>query len=153
MAVVIKNVPKMPKRQITHCECALIAYFHNTSFDGQVPFSYIGVSKLSCKACYIFILAYNKLGDLPKYYTRGSQDKWYPGWHMPTFLDAGTNDRMRSDVAEGMICTYCDFTEKQKGLSASDSTDTSMGGDHRSPSGAGDKVIRPTAIHPKAKLW
>ena len=44
-----------------------------------VPFSYIGVSKLSCSPCQIWIQGYNKVQG-PKFYTRGSHGKWYWPW-------------------------------------------------------------------------
>lgn len=124
---VVKKIPKMPLTPITHCECTLIAHFHNNFTTEQAPFSYIGLTKLSCKACYAFISAYNKLSERPKFHTKGCHDKWYPGWCMPLFSDIETNERMESDVANEIIDMYRSFAAKQKGLSTSDSTDASTG--------------------------
>lgn len=43
---------------IVHCECALIAKF-NEAPHPPGPMTYIGVSKLSCAACYAWIQAFN----------------------------------------------------------------------------------------------
>ncbi|KAG0635193.1 hypothetical protein HOY80DRAFT_467143 [Tuber brumale] len=68
-----------------HCECALIQYLqvkqHN-DWDNVSAFSYIGVSKLSCSACRIWIEAFNEQRG-PEFYTRGSHGKWYWPWGMP----------------------------------------------------------------------
>ncbi|RPB04245.1 hypothetical protein L873DRAFT_1460033 [Choiromyces venosus 120613-1] len=69
-----------------HCECRLIQYLmakHNTPWDNVPPFNYIGVSKLSCGACHIWMEAFNGL-DGRQFYTRGSHGKWYWPWGVPT---------------------------------------------------------------------
>jgi len=45
-------------------------------------FSYIGISKLSCAACNLWIQGFNLQGGA-KYYTKGSHCKWYPKWGLP----------------------------------------------------------------------
>lgn len=45
-------------------------------------FSYIGVSKLSCAACKIWIEGYNQQ-EGPNFYTRGCHGKWYWPWGLP----------------------------------------------------------------------
>ncbi|KAG0632749.1 hypothetical protein HOY80DRAFT_897586, partial [Tuber brumale] len=45
-------------------------------------FSYIGVSKLSCSACRIWIEAFNELSRR-RVYTRGLHGKWYWPWGIP----------------------------------------------------------------------
>ena len=45
-------------------------------------FTYIGVSKLSCTPCQLWIQGYNSLSG-PSFYTRGSHGKWYWPWAMP----------------------------------------------------------------------
>ncbi|RPA91709.1 hypothetical protein L873DRAFT_1794700 [Choiromyces venosus 120613-1] len=68
-----------------HCECALIQYLqvkqHN-DWDNIRAFNYIGVSKLSCRACCTWIEAFNEQGG-PEFYTRGSHGKWYWPWGVP----------------------------------------------------------------------
>ena len=65
---------------VIHCEISLILYLDSTS--DKPTFNYIGVSKLSCKACHLWITAHRKCTKGLKRYTRGSHDKWYP-WYMP----------------------------------------------------------------------
>jgi hypothetical protein len=63
--------------------CALIAFIHcHPSY--SPGFSYIGVSKPSCKPCYHWISAYNQESNRPRYYTQGYRDKWYLGWRSPS---------------------------------------------------------------------
>ncbi|KAG0632819.1 hypothetical protein HOY80DRAFT_721270 [Tuber brumale] len=69
-----------------HCECTIIQYLmtrHGDSWDNVPPFSYIGVSKLSCGACRLWLEAFNEVGQRT-FYTRGSHGKWYWPWGMPT---------------------------------------------------------------------
>ena len=67
-----------------HCECALITHYQNSlnSRSLVAPLGYIGVSKLSCKACVLFFEASNKVGS-SRFCTRGSHQKWYFPWAMP----------------------------------------------------------------------
>ncbi|KAG0633220.1 hypothetical protein HOY80DRAFT_992926 [Tuber brumale] len=70
----------------THCECALIQYLttrHGDSWDHVPAFSYIGVSKLSCSACRIWLETFNEVGQR-EFYTRSSHGKWYWPWGIPT---------------------------------------------------------------------
>lgn len=87
-------------RRITptvHCECALIAHLEATrgsdqlgATGGRVPaFSYIGVSKLSCAPCTIWINAFREKTKR-NYYTRGSHSRWYFPWRMPTVNSVDT---------------------------------------------------------------
>ncbi|RPA93218.1 hypothetical protein L873DRAFT_1793776 [Choiromyces venosus 120613-1] len=69
-----------------HRECALIQYLttgHRDSWDHVPAFSYVGVSKLSCSACRIWLETFNEVGQW-KFYTRGSHGKWYWPWRIPT---------------------------------------------------------------------
>ena len=67
-----------------HCECALITHYQNRPNSKPVvaPLEYIGVSKLSCKACVLFFEASNKVTS-SRFCTRGSHQKWYFPWAMP----------------------------------------------------------------------
>lgn len=42
-------------RTPVHCECAVIVHFHNRHESKVLPVEYIGVSKLSCKGCALFL--------------------------------------------------------------------------------------------------
>ncbi|RPB04948.1 hypothetical protein L873DRAFT_1186882 [Choiromyces venosus 120613-1] len=68
-----------------HSECGLIQCLQTrqgNQWDRVPPFSYIGVSKLSCSACRIWIETFNEQCG-PKFYTRGSHGKWYWPWGIP----------------------------------------------------------------------
>lgn len=77
---------KTPTARRVHCECTLVAHYDRLrSIEGYVPpFSYIGVSKLSCKPCTVWFGAFNARGNgHPKFYTRGTHGKWYYPWTAP----------------------------------------------------------------------
>ncbi|KAK2756133.1 hypothetical protein FQN54_005541 [Arachnomyces sp. PD_36] len=46
-------------------------------------YSYLGVSKLSCRGCHAFIQAYNRAHPESRYITRGSHGKSYWPWKFP----------------------------------------------------------------------
>lgn len=71
-------------RAPVHCECALITHYQNRPNSKSVvaPLEYIGVSKLSCKACVLFFEASNKVAS-SRFCTRGLHQKWYFTWVMP----------------------------------------------------------------------
>lgn len=67
----------------THCECSLIAHLEAAHTSGTRPaFSYIGGSKLSCRACMLWIAAFNRRGGR-QYFTRGTHGKWSWPWAAP----------------------------------------------------------------------
>ncbi|RPB04762.1 hypothetical protein L873DRAFT_1785979 [Choiromyces venosus 120613-1] len=97
-----------------HCECRLIQYLqtkHCDSWDNVPAFSYIGVSKLSCSACRVWIEAFNMLGG-PKFYTRGSHGKWYWPWAMPT-MGVGS---LRENMVGMVLDEYLMQLEKKRGI-------------------------------------
>ena len=62
-----------------HCECALVQYLGEGRdvLWGDVPaFSYVGILKLSCGACRIWLEAFNRSGR-QRFYTRDCHGKWY----------------------------------------------------------------------------
>ena len=64
---------------LIHCETKLIHYLetnHVNQWDNVPAFLYIGVSKLSCGACHMWIDSFNQLGGR-RYYTREFHGKWY----------------------------------------------------------------------------
>ena len=68
-----------------HCECALIHHLQandGTSWDAVPSFNYIGVSKLSCSACHLWVEAFNDQ-NRREFFTRGSCGKFYWHWVMP----------------------------------------------------------------------
>ena len=60
-------------------------------------FSYLGVSKLSCSACKVWIDIYNLWGEV-KYYTRGSHGKWYWPWGLPHLGQAQLSECMVQEI-------------------------------------------------------
>jgi hypothetical protein len=77
-----KVIKKEP--QTVHCECLLLAHLHE--FQIPSPFTYLAVSKLSCKPCFYFLQAYNSITG-NNFQTRGSHDKWCSGWARPCLTD------------------------------------------------------------------
>jgi hypothetical protein len=80
-SLIEEDNPKLPNKMVVHCEVSLICFMDSSN---SIPpaFNYIGVSKLSCKACYYWITAWNSCTGRTKWHTAGSHDKWYP-WQMP----------------------------------------------------------------------
>lgn len=66
-----------------HCECFLIYLLSPEPQPKTGPYWYIGVSKLSCAPCHLWIQAFNATHSR-QFYTRGTHGKWYLGWAMPT---------------------------------------------------------------------
>ena len=86
-----------------HCECKLIQYLgarHKNQWDNVPPFSYIGVSRLSCGACRIWIESFNELGGR-RFYTSGSHGKWYWPWGMP-MMEESLDEIVAKKVLEAM---------------------------------------------------
>jgi hypothetical protein len=87
-----------PNRKTTfstcpHCECTILVYVVDQGID---IFPYVGASKLSCFACYMFFQAYNEVyGSGGTYFTRGSRGKMYLPWVAPQFKDSETNWRVQ----------------------------------------------------------
>lgn len=105
-----------------HCECALAAHYEShRGATTTPPFSYIGVSKLSCMPCHLWLRAL-AASTGRNYYTRGTHGKWYRGWRMPGRWGDADGARleqlMRGVLVERLVVT--------RGVrSGSDSTDAS----------------------------
>ena len=85
---------------LIHCECRLALHFLTQPPSLPRPYSYIGVSKLSCRACDIFLTAVNRVFR-SNFTTKGSYLKWYYPWRFPAFPRRGT------EVAEAMYKELC----------------------------------------------
>lgn len=113
-----------------HCECRLIQYLQTrqgNQWDNVPPFSYIGVSKLSCGACRIWMEAFNEQSGR-KFYTRGSHrdGKWYWPWGVP---QAGEGEGVANLMVQKVLDEYHVYLTNQTLLrSNSDSTDVSSDG-------------------------
>lgn len=115
---------------LTHCECSLIA--HLEAAHTKAPaFSYIGVSKLSCRACMLWIAAFNRRAGR-QYFTRGTHGKWYWPWAAP----AGLADYEAAVMAKAVRAECIRFIKASGHFRAgSDSTDASV---DRSPPRSAD---------------
>jgi nucleic acid/nucleotide deaminase of polymorphic system toxin len=85
-------------------------------------FSYIGVSKLSCKPCYHWISAYNEERNCPKYHTKGCCDKWYPGWKRP--LLNGIQQQFDETFSKMVAQDFCDHLVDQEMATARSNFDS-----------------------------
>lgn len=105
-----------------HCECALAAHYErHRGATTTPPFGYIGVSKLSCMPCHLWLRAL-AASTGRNYNTRGTNGKWYRGWRTPgRWGDADgahLEQLMRGMLVERLVVT--------RGVrSGSDSTDAS----------------------------
>ena len=87
------NVPGLKKKPLTsilvHCECRLICHYIQEIREGKErPYSYVGVSKLSCRACYLFISSVNQVMDC-NWLTKGCHHKFYYPWKFPNLSRGG----------------------------------------------------------------
>ena len=78
-------------------------------------FSYLGVSKLSCSACKLWIEAYNQQ-ERVKYYTRGSHGKWYWPWGLPQ-LDQAQLSKCMVEKIGTIYREHCRGRNRMKPLS------------------------------------
>ena len=75
--IVESKAAKCGVAAVIHCECAMVAYLYK--YAAFQAFSYIGCSRLCCKACHYWMEAFNHTMSTT-FRTRGSHDKWYKGW-------------------------------------------------------------------------
>lgn len=118
-----------------HCESALIQYLatkHGDSWDHVPAFNYIGVSRLSCGACGVWLEAFNKVSR-QKFYTRGSHGKWYWPWAMPKANESlgevvpwGSLGEILAGILSDQYNQYLRMHKRYR--SGSDSTDASLSG-------------------------
>jgi len=129
-----------------HCECALIQYLatkHDDPWDDVPAFSYIGVSKLSCAACRVWLESFNEVSPR-EFYTRGSHRKWYWPWAMPKAMTRAGEEALRETMAEKVSLEYIQSlqTSGRYRSDSSDSTVASFRGGKHQLSGAQIKSIR-----------
>ncbi|KAI0317346.1 hypothetical protein OF83DRAFT_150491 [Amylostereum chailletii] len=79
-----------------HCECALLAHLH-----GRVFVSYIGVSKMLCPLCHLYITAYTKMTKV-QVATRGFHCQSIVPWVCPPVLGVDEDGSTRRSV-EGKV--------------------------------------------------
>ncbi|KAF8416862.1 hypothetical protein EV426DRAFT_569556 [Tirmania nivea] len=131
-----KSKGPKPKQCPVHCEVALVQYYHqNPSI--VPPFNYIGVSKLSCLCCHLFLREYAKEAK-KTFRTRGTHSKIYYPWMFPELgtpdgaLERRIQEQMASEIA---IHAGRQLMKKGKVRSraASDSSGASVGSRQNCP--------------------
>lgn len=107
-----------------HCECSLVTFLEMSEGALKVPaFGYIGVSKLSCKPCQIWLECFNDRGGR-QYYTRGTHGKWYYPWTAPTVPGWYATGVIGHKLKESLATL---LKIRGRARSSSDSTDASKG--------------------------
>ncbi|KAG0642757.1 hypothetical protein HOY80DRAFT_998275 [Tuber brumale] len=74
---------------------------HNKAETGSTG-TYLGVSKLSCRACDLWLKYFNDL-HYPRFYTRGRHGKWYWPWAVPEFESDRLGKSMLQMISEEYI--------------------------------------------------
>ena len=80
----LKNPEVVRRKPTVHAELAMILAMDKGEIEHVFP--YIGVSKVSCIMCSIYIDAFNAV-TRQKIATKGSRGKAYPGWFWPSLPD------------------------------------------------------------------
>lgn len=116
------------KKGIQLCECLLVA---NLIRPGSFPpVSYIGVSKSSCKACFLWLQAVGEVTGC-KFHTQGCHDKLYPKWSAPALegnkykhkIDKNFLEKVESELYENLKAS-----KFARSWAHSDSSNSSEGG-------------------------
>ncbi|EGC42518.1 hypothetical protein HCEG_09300 [Histoplasma capsulatum var. duboisii H88] len=85
-----------------HCECKLVLHLIETSCLGLLALPYIGVSKLSCLACWEFLSSLCKIDHI--FYVKGSHSKAYFPWKFPDVeMD---NARIRQEERDQVLNSF-----------------------------------------------
>lgn len=124
-----KNLSGEDQDPCVHSECALVAHYEVNRGKGlKPPFSYMGVSKLSCMPCYLWLKAVSQQTGR-NYYTRGTHGKWCRGWRAPNLgPDPAAWDAGETKILEGSMAGVLRerLREENHGVrNGSDSTDAS----------------------------
>ncbi|KAF8416860.1 hypothetical protein EV426DRAFT_569554 [Tirmania nivea] len=131
-----KSKGPKPKQCPVHCEVALVQYYHqNPSI--VPPFNYIGVSKLSCLCCHLFLREYAKEAK-KTFRTTATHSKIYYPWMFPELgtpdgaLERRIQEQMATEIA---IHAGRQLMKKDKVRSraASDSSGASVGSRQNCP--------------------
>lgn len=84
------------ERLLEHCECLLAVYLLRHGSGSLI--SYIGISKLSCKPCFLWLQAVNEVSSC-QFKTKRCHDKWYPSWSTPELSD----NRFKSEIEKSFL--------------------------------------------------
>lgn len=107
-----------------HCECSLVSMVNFPPTPPPSPINYIGVSKLSCAACYAWMHAFNATFNT-KFQTRGSHGRWYPKWAMPPAPQVQSAEMLRAmnETVSKQYRAFYDAGTKARAIVLSDSTE------------------------------
>ncbi|KAK2790252.1 hypothetical protein FQN53_000018 [Emmonsiellopsis sp. PD_33] len=138
MSTITKDTAYMCREQIsknlvTHCEVKLLLLVATTESENPSlakAYSYLGVSKLSCHGCYLFINSYNSIHGT-RFMTKGTHGKSYWPWQFPKNFPTHevTAARMYDFLAKIWGGHYNGYEIEMKELSQ----DSTAGSDTRGP--------------------
>ncbi|KAI0057339.1 hypothetical protein BV25DRAFT_1920188 [Artomyces pyxidatus] len=146
------NLAPLKNPQSIHCECALVSHLHRKQCAvndakkkaGSLPIHpYIGVSKLSCYGCQLFLDAYlfalkDQKTRFKPFFTRGSHNKLYAYWVSPVLKDDAIRGRTQGTLRSfaqarfGMYVRTYSYNNKQRR--------PRLGSDSKGPSGKYEPV-------------
>ena len=113
----IKKIITKPCNQqvYVHSECILLAHMFANRDQGFLP--HIGVSKLSCRGCFLTIQAVNTVHQT-NFHTNGCHNKWYYPWAVPSSLaaDQAVTSEIYSNLADRFGSVYAGFRPETQGL-------------------------------------
>ncbi len=111
-----------------YCECALVSYLHR-HYDDIPAFSYVGVSKLSCRPCSLWLQALSRSRGCQTFQTRGSHGKCYRGWTRPSLGDETVEQDVDGLFVAALEETLSNMIEKKliRATAESDSSASSAG--------------------------
>ena len=110
--------PQQKKRKKSSCR---EIEAESDSWNTVSLFGYLGVSKLSCRACSIWIQVLNKQGGY-WFYTRGTHGNWYWPSGLPTLKDSFTISMVKEIRKSYRL--HCRAQGRLKTLSDGSTTDT-----------------------------
>lgn len=134
----VKQLLKKPnevvrKRPKVHAELAMIMAMEKGEIDHVLP--YIGVSKLCCTMCSIYIQAFNEVSN-KNITTRGCHGKAYPGWFWPE-IPSRDKELRRTFIKKVKQQLIVDFKEFRKHWMLHSDSTVGSGGPALSVDGTG----------------
>lgn len=115
-----------------HCEVGLIQFFTKNKITDQV-YNYIGVSRLSCYPCLLFINGYNRIAP-HIFRVRGTHGKVYGDWCYPNLPDRALHEIVMEHVREHLPshvetsfgCAASSVPQDTVGDDSTDASDSSL---------------------------
>ena len=123
-----------------HCECNIIQHFLKP---GQSPiYSYIGVSKLSCRGCWEYIAAVNEVYGA-RYQTKRAHVKWYYPWGFASISrESQVAAIMFTKIAQKIGRVYPGFRSKTAATQSDNETQSLSPDDEPSSDKEDDDVVK-----------